>query len=643
MAKQMDRNSLVGFVLIGAILIGYTYWMAPNEAEIAAHERKMDSIAQVEKQEVAAKIERDSVEMASTKNQTEILLNDSMRNQQDSLRKLETYEQYGRFSDATSGAIQYYTIENEKIRVKISTKGGRPVSAELKEYKKFDETPLYLFDEDSSEFSLSFKSQNRVLNTSNFFFKATGTDVSVTGDSDQGSLSMRLYAGSSNKYIEYVYSIKGNSYDLDFKINYVGIDDILMDNANKMALNWQIKTPAHEKGFQTENMRTSIFYKPVGDDRDYISERSAERLELDDELESNLEWIAFKQQFFTVAMKTEQPFVRNGGYLETVQMPEQGSNYIKDMIVNVKLPVDPGSKSSSFKIFLGPNQFYTLKDYDLESILDLGWGIFGWVSKWFIIPIFFGLSMLDISYGIIILLLTLLIKLILSPLTYKSYLSGAKMRVLKPEIEELNKKNKNADAMKKQQDTMALYKKAGVNPMAGCIPMLLQMPILYAMFMFFPSSIELRGESFLWASDLAAYDSIFDLPFSIPFYGSHVSLFTLLMAFSMFFYTKSNMASGTMGGGGEMQAQQMKIMLYFMPVMMLFFFNSYPAGLSYYYLCANLTSIGQNWFFRKYLVNDDEIHAKVQENKKKPAKKKSKFQKRLEEMAKQRGMDVPKK
>jgi YidC/Oxa1 family membrane protein insertase len=272
----------------------------------------------------------------------------------------------------------------------------------------------------------------------------------------------------------------------------------------------------------------------------------------------------------------------------------------------------------------------------------LGWGIFGWVGEWFIIPIFFMLSKLNISYGIIILALTLLIKLILSPLTYKSYLSGAKMRVLKPEITELNEKFKDADPLKKQQETMALYRKAGVNPMAGCVPMLLQMPILYAMFMFFPTSIELRGEAFLWASDLATYDSIYDLPFSIPFYGSHVSLFTLLMAVSMWFYTQSNMNSGTMGtAGNEMQAQQMKIMMYFMPVMMLFFFNSYQAGLSYYYLCSNLTSIAQNWVFRRFLVDEDAIHAKVQERKNKPQKK-SKFQKRMEDLAKQRGVDLPK-
>jgi len=642
MAKQMDKNSLIGFVLIGVILIGYTYMMAPTEAETKAYEVTQDSLRKVELV-AAAKMKADSAQLEQKETITPVVLTDSAQKVADSLKAMESSEQYGQFSSGAIGTADYYTLENENIRFKISTKGGRPVSAELKNYNKYDGSPLFLFDEDSSQFSLAFKSQNRVLNTSDFFFEAEGSNVNVTGTTT-GEIKMRMYAGSKSKYIEYVYGIKGDDYEIDFKVNYVGIDDVIMDNASKMTLTWQMKTPAHEKGFITENQRTSLFYKELDEKRDYITERSPERIDLDGEIENNLEWIAFKEQFFSVVMKTDQPFIKNGGYLETIQMDENGSDYIKDMIVNVKLPIDQNTKSSSFKILVLPNQYYTLSDRDLDGILDLGPGILGWVSEWFIIPIFFGLSMLNISYGIIILLLTLLIKLILSPLTYKSYLSGAKMRVLKPEIEELNKKNKNADAMKKQQDTMALYKKAGVNPMAGCIPMILQMPILYAMFMFFPTSIELRGESFLWASDLAAFDSIYDLPFNIPFYGAHVSLFTLLMAISMFFYTKSNMASGTMGGGGgDMQAQQMKIMLYFMPVMMLFFFNSYPAGLSYYYLCANLTSIGQNMFFRKFLVNDDEIHAKVQANKLKPAKKKSKFQQRLEDMAKQKGVDLPKK
>lgn len=640
MAQKIDKNSLFGFILIGIILLGYTYWIAPTEEERADFKRKQDSTNLAIEQQAKQQANTIALEEAKSNQMEDIALSGS-----DSVIAEEMNQRYGRFAQAAFGEKEYYTLENEKFILKISNKGGRLVSAQLKEYNKFDGTPLYLFDEDSSKFNLLFKSQNRVVQTSDFFFEPVGKSATVNGE-NTAELAMRLYAGSKSQYIEYVYGIKGNTYDVDFSVRYVGVDDILMDNNNQIALNWQMKTPAHEKGFDTENQRTSIFYKPVNDDKDYISERSAERIELDDEVESNLSWIAFKQQFFSVAMVTEKPFIKSGGSLETVQMPKSGSNYIKDMIVDVKLPIDQASKTSSFSLFIGPNQYYTLKDRGLQDMLDLGWVLFRWVGEYFIIPLFFFLSKLNISYGVIILLLTILIKLILSPLTYKSYLSGAKMRVLKPEIAEINEKFKNADAMKKQQETMALYRKAGVNPMAGCIPMLLQMPILYAMFMFFPTSIELRGEPFLWALDLATYDAIFTWDMEIPlvsrFYGNHVSLFTILMAASMFFYTKSNMASGTMGAAGnDMQAQQMKIMLYFMPVMMLVFFNQYPAGLTYYYLCANLTSILQNWAFRKFLVNDDAIHAKVQANKAKPQKK-SKFQKRMEELAKQKGVDLPK-
>ena len=634
----MDRNSLIGFLLIGVILIGYTYWLAPTEEEKLAFQAKQDSIAQVEA--IIPQTSIDTSNIAQTEPEILFSENDSLRAIQESALAIEMSNKYGRFSSSAQGNKEYRTIENENLILKVSTKGGRPVSAELKNYTKHDGSPLFLFDEDSSQFSMTFKSDNRVLSTSDFYFQSSGSNVAISGD-ESGQISFKLFAGSNDRYIEYIYGLKGNSFDVDFRVNYVGVDDILLDNGNQVMLDWQMKTPAHEKGFTTENIRTSIFYKEVDKDRDYLSERSDERLDLTGELDGNLEWIAFKQQFFTVAMVASQPFGKAGGLFETQQMTETGSDYIKNMRAAVKLPIDATSKSSAFTLFMAPNEYSVLKEKGFDQILDFGWGIFGFVGEWFIRPIFSFLGGTGMSYGIVILLLTLIIKLILSPLTYKSYLSGAKMKVLKPEIAEINEKNKNADAMKKQQETMALYRKAGVNPMAGCVPMLLQMPILYAMFMFFPTSIELRGESFLWASDLASFDSIYTLPFNIPFYGTNVSLFTILMAGSMFFYTRSNMASGAMGGGGEMQAQQMKIMMYFMPVMMLFFFNSYPAGLSYYYLCANMTSIGQNWVFRKFLVDDEAIHAKVQENKKKPQKK-SKFQARLEKLAQEKGIDVPK-
>jgi YidC/Oxa1 family membrane protein insertase len=514
--------------------------------------------------------------------------------------------------------------------------GGRPVSVRLKEHTNYNGSDLYLFTEDSSAFAFEFLSQNRKLSTADLFFQADKNNVVAKGEDNSGEVSLKLMA-SDNQYIEFVYSISGNSYDVDYDVNFVGLNDLVADNRDGIQLYWQLYAPAHEKGFENEDRRSSIFFKPVDENRDYISEASPERVDL----ENNIEWIAFKQQYFSAAILADQPFTHTNGYLETQKGIENGS-YTKNMIMNVGVPINATTNSIGMQFFFGPNDYEVLVAKQMDGILDLGWGIFGWVSKWFVMPLFNLLTKMNVSYGIVILLLTFLIKLILSPLTYKSYLSGAKMRVLKPEIEELNKKLKDADPMKKQQETMALYKKAGANPMAGCLPMVLQMPILYAMFMLFPASIKLRGESFLWAEDLSTYDSVYDLPFTIPLYGDHISLFTIFMAFSMFFYTRSNMSSGTMGGGGAMQAQQMKIMMYFMPVMLLVWFNNYSAGLSYYYLCANLTSIGQNWAFRKFLVNDEEVHAMVQENKKKPVKK-SKFTARLEKMAKDKGVALPKK
>ncbi len=630
----MDKNSLIGFGLIGAILIAWSYYSAPSEIEMQQMQAQQDSLAQVEAQQ--NKIE-DTKAVEAQQAKFEAIAKDSTAQLiDDSLANNATIERYGQFAESASGTNDYITLENEKLILTLSTYGGRPVSVKLKDFNNYNGSELYLFTEDSSSFAIDFTSQNRKLTTSELFFKADKNNVLVTGENNKSEVSLKLFA-SKNQYIEFKYGLKGNSYDVDFSINYVGLNDVVADNRDGVQLYWQIFSPSHEKGFENEDRRTSIFFKPVEDNRDYISEASPERIEL----EENLEWIAFKQQYFTASLSAEQPFKAANSYLET-QDASETKTHTKNMIMNVGVPINATTNSSDMRFFFGPNEYDLLEERGMDGILDLGWGIFGWVSKWFVMPLFNLLSMMNISYGIIILLLTLLIKAILSPLTYKSYLSGAKMRVLKPEIEELNKKLKDADPMKKQQETMALYKKAGANPMAGCLPMLLQMPILYAMFMLFPASIKLRGESFLWAEDLSTYDSIVQLPFNIPLYGDHVSLFTVLMAFSMFFYTRSNMNSGTMGGGGEMQAQQMKIMMYFMPVMLLVWFNNYSAGLSYYYLCANLTSIGQNWAFRKFLVNDDEVHAMVQENKKKPVKK-SKFQARLEKMAKEKGVELPKK
>jgi YidC/Oxa1 family membrane protein insertase len=427
---------------------------------------------------------------------------------------------------------------------------------------------------------------------------------------------------------------------IDFDVKLVGLEEVLVKNNNELAFNWNLKAPSKEKGKEPQYAATTVFYKYVDDEVDYISETSDDK----QELEASTKWVSFKQQFFSASVIANKSFDKVNGMLETKKL-EGSKKYTKFLAADLTLvferELDP---SFGMQFYFGPNHYQTLDAYNLnlEQQIDLGWGIFGWVNEYLIIEVFNFLDGFNLNYGIIILLLTVFIKLLLSPLTYKNYLSSAKTRVLKPEIDELNAKFKDGDAMKKQQATMSLYRQAGVNPMAGCVPMILQFPILIAMYRFFPASIELRQESFLWADDLSSYDSIFDLGFSIPFYGDHVSLFTILMAISTMLYTKYNSQTATMGGG--MQAQQMKIMMYIMPIFFLGFFNNFSAGLSYYYFLANVISMVQQWVIKKFFIDEDAIHRKIQENKKKPkAQKKSKFQQRLEDMAKQRGYNPPKK
>ncbi|MEM9052149.1 MAG: membrane protein insertase YidC, partial [Bacteroidota bacterium] len=389
-------------------------------------------------------------------------------------------------------------------------------------------------------------------------------------------------------------------------------------------------------GIDQERNNSTIFYKVEGDGRDYLSETGSD----DDEIEKkDLQWLAFKQHFFS-AILIPKSEIGDGAKLESYPYNEENPDL--NQYYKAELPIDPsvGSTVLSADLYFGPNDYKILKEYgnELDKVINLGWGIFGWVNKWVVIPIFDWLENTGLSYGIIILILTVLIKLALSPLTLKNYVSSAKMRVLKPEIDEINEKHKDSDPMKKQQATMELYRKTGVSPFSGCIPMLIQLPILYAMFRFFPSSIQLRHESFLWADDLSSYDSIYDLPMYIPAYGDHISLFTILMAISMFFYTIYN--TNQMPQQNQPGMPNMKVIMYIFPFMMLFFFNNFASGLSYYYFLANVFSIGQMLVIKNFFIDEEKIHAQLQENKKKKAKQgKSRFQKKLEEMAKQRGIN----
>ena len=637
----MDKNTFIGLLLIGAIVIGFSLWNSPSDEEIAEQRRIIDSTEQVKREQ--ARIETSEAQPKEIEPQSSTSeVEDSLLSQpNDSLRNAEATSLYGNFASAANKEEDQIVVETDLMTLTFSTKGGRMLSAVLKDYETYDGNRLILFDSTSSYGLNFFTRDNKNIFTDELVFDTETYDGFTVNGESKRNLLFKLSAGE-DRYIEYVYTITGDDYLLDFDVNMVGMDQVMDMRSGEVYLDWVVQAPNQEKTLKAQRDATTIFYKYKNEDVDDISATSDERLEF----EAAIKWVSFKQQYFNLTVIADDFFEKSKAFAET-ETDEGSMDYVKKMTSSLTIPVS-GSKIEKFGmgVYLGPNKYDILDDHgnQLHDIIDLGWGIFGWVNKFAVIPVFNFLDSFNWNYGIIILILTILLKLVLSPITYKTYLSGAKMRVLKPEISEINEKYKD-DAMKKQQSMMALYKQTGVNPLSGCVPMLIQMPILFAMFRFFPASIELRQESFLWADDLSTYDSIYDFPagFSIPFYGDHVSLFTLLMAVSIMFYTKLN-SQMSMGAATEgPMAGQMKIMMYLMPVMMLFFFNSYSSGLSYYYFLANIISIGQTFLIRKIFINEDAIRAKIEVNKKKPrSKKKSGFQKRLEEMAKQKGIQPPK-
>lgn len=615
----MDKNSIIGLLAIGGILIAWLLISQPSKEQLAKQKQLHDSIAFYEKQKIA--VEAEKAKKANENINAAQPVNDSVSN----FRKKQ---EFGDFADATTGNNQPIIIENDLLKATILPKGGRIASIELKNYKRFDTKPLILFDADSSVQTIAFKALSKQFSTDAFYFTPSGSSFKVSG-TDSKSLSLRLYAGSPAKYIEYVYSLKGDDYMLDYRVNFVGMQDVISPNANELTFNWLMKTPNQEQNHQTQEQGSTIYYKFTNGDIDNIGERTDEKLTL----EEPVKWVGFKQQFFTSVIISENvPFNKNST-IETVTL-HGSKNYVKNYHAALVLPFKHEKiEGYSMHLYFGPNHYQTLKKYDLglERQIHLGWKIFGLINRFIVIPIFNSLNALNLNYGIIILILTLILKIALLPIAYRTVLSSAKMRVLKPEIDELNEKFKDADPMKKQQATMALYKQAGVNPMAGCIPVLLQMPILIALFNFFPASIELRQQGFLWAHDLSTYDSVYNFGFHIFWYGDHVSLFALLMTGSTLLYTWSN--SQLMGTNNQMPG--MKWMMYLMPIVFLGFLNNYSAGLSWYYFLANMITFLQTWIMQKFVINHEALHAKIQDNKKKPVKV-SKFQQRLEQMTKER-------
>ena len=607
--KQYDKNSLIGFVLMAIILIVFNTFFFTETPQ------KQENILSPVKENI------EDVQLIENKD-----LNITERVNSSSYSE-DQISKYGIFARASVGEEEEQIIENEKLKIRFSNKGGRIVSVILKEYQTYDSLALDLFDADSSTFNLQFTT-GQSINTSDLYFTFI--------EKEDNYITMRLIA-DENHYVEYIYRMikdkNGNDdYLIDFDINFVGMEDIIPSGVNYMNLYWQMQTPQTEKSKSNQDMYTGIQYQYSGDKEvDYLSFTSSD----EEEVNARLNWVAFKQQFFSAI------FIAKDGFDKPTKLTStknEKSKFIKNLSANFEIPYShKKNEQINFQFYFGPNHYTTLKSYmsGFEELVPLGWGLFGWVNKYIIINIFDFLSQYFASYGLIILLLTLIIKVVLAPFTYKAFLSQAKMKVLKPEIDKINEKLKGKDPMKAQQETMGLYRKAGVNPMGGCLPMLFQFPILIAMFRFFPASIELRQEGFLWADDLSSYDSIYNLGFNIPFYGDHISLFTLLMTISTLLYTHMNSSMAT----GQMA--QMKWMMYLMPIMFLGFFNNYAAGLSYYYFLANMFTFTQQYIMKK-MIDEDAIFAELEANKLKPPKPKSKFQKKLEEMQKKQERQMKK-
>ena len=646
----MDKKTILGIVVVAVLFLGFAYVNTKQQEkyqqEMAAWQAYQDSVAAASRPAVPA---ADSVAGGAAESAVaasgETTAPEAAADMAETVRQRRIAAMGEYLTAAQEAEPEEFTVENEVMTVRFSTRGGQITGVTLKDYTKYAprgqrDQLIELMDPASARFDMSFYVKNGLnnvkVNTMDYVFRAE--PVETAGDARR--VTMRL-AVAENAWLEYEYLIYNKQaperdYLVDFNVRLVNMAP-QMANQTLIGIDWSNVSYQNEKGFQNENMYTTLAYRFPG-------ESSIEELGMSDGAKSKsvstaVNWVAFKQQFFSSVFIAPQNVSSANMAFDTAA---PGSELLKSFSVQMAVPYSAQVEGYDFAFYFGPNKYAILKkvtdnngaDLHMERLIPLGWGIFGWVNRWCVIPVFDFLRNYIGSFGIIILILVILVKLVISPLTYKSYVSMAKMRLIKPQVDELNKKYpKKEDAMKKQQATMELYKKAGINPMGGCIPMLIQLPILIAMFRFFPASIELREQPFLWADDLSSYDSIVNLPFSIPFYGDHVSLFALLMAVSLFGYSYFNCQQTA---SSQPQMAGMKFMMvYMMPIMMLLWFNSYSSGLCYYYLLSNLFTIGQTLVIRR-IVDDEKIHAVMQANAARKSKgKKSKFQQRYEELMRQ--------
>ncbi len=617
--KKFDLNSIIGFLLIGGILMWLMYQNQPTPEEIEAQKNEQ------------VQVEHQNKEIKSTPIVSEV----PQINLQDSTALANYKSTLGAFaySAALPSAKEDYitTFENDLVEFKISNKGGQIIEARLKNLKTYDSIPIYLIKDGNGSFNLNFSTtDNRTLNTQDLFFEPT-----LTKSGENQILSMKLKA-SNNQFLEYRYELKPKEYLVDFSIRSQGLNTVF-NTSQSVKLDWKLKTIRQNKSVTYENRYTQLTYKHDDGKLSKLSQGSS-----DEEEEENVAWLSYRQHFFSSILVAKTPFKTASLTSENFVDEESiDTKFTKLYTSSIPLEFDGGELNQSMYWYYGPTdikEFKKYKDLDLVDSIPFGWGIFGFINKHIFTPLYGFLSGY-LPYGIAIIVMTILVRLLMSPVTYKSYLSQAKMKVLKPEISEINEKYKD-NAMKKQQETMKLYGKAGVNPMSGCIPALMQLPVFYALFMFFPTAFILRQKQFLWAEDLSSYDTIAKLPFKIPFYGDHVSLFPILASLAIFFYMKMTTGQQQMmqqpkQDGMPDMAGMMKIMIYISPLMMLIFFNNYASGLSLYYFISNLITIVIMLVIKKVIIDEDKIHAQIQENKKKPAKKKGRFQAKMQEMMEQ--------
>ena len=613
--KKFDVNSFIGMILLGGIIF---WWMSTQEPAIDTNNNNNNS-------EIIASPESNNNTSNAFANTTAI--------ENDSIKQLNLKNQLGAFAESAINASEGFSVlENEVVKLTINNKGGQIKEALVKNFKTYDSLPLYLIKDNNASFNINFgTTDNRILNTKDLFFAPT-----ITTNGDIQIVSMKLKV-SETQFLEYRYEMKPKEYMVNFSIRSQGLSNVIK-GSNPINLDWSLDGYRHEKSLKTENTMYSWYYYKSEGELEYIRPGNTE-------VANSIDWVFYQQHFFSSALLTDTPF-NNATITSTDLVKDEKIDtvFTKRYALKTPLALTNGELNYNMKWFYGPSDYNLLKTYEgtgLDETADLGWGIFGFLNRTVFYPVFNFLKGLLSNYGLIIILMTIVVRLIMSPLVYKSYLSSAKMKVIRPELTALNEKYPGKEnAMKRQQETMAVQRKAGVSMMAGCIPALLQMPVFFALFKFFPTNLAVRQEGFLWANDLSSYDMIYQLPFTVPFYGDHVSLFPILASVAIFFYMKmnqsqqANMQAPAQEGMPDM-SKMMKYMIYFSPIMMLFFFNNYASSLSLYYFVSNLLTIAIMLVIKNYVIDEDKIHAQIEENKKKPEKKKSQFRQKIDNAMKQ--------